>query len=125
MFIMLRSTHVALMAAKDERIADLNRQVTVALEHADSVAERHDDFVASVSARAMELSAPKPALTMPPKKEATAIDTAIELRAGGDRAMRLYLGTWAKHKLREGASVDAVADLILKGESNDEDGVPA
>lgn len=115
---MLRSTHVALMAAKDAEIVAARAALSVERE-------RHDKFVAEVAARAMELSAPKPALTMPPKKEATAIDTAIELRAGGDRAMRLYLGTWAKHKLREGASVDAVADLILKGESNDEDGVPA
>ena len=121
--LMWTSTHLALMAAKDAEIADMREVVRVATEWAHDERVRHSAFVAEVAARAMDLSAPKPPVTLPAKKERTAVDTAIDLKAGNDRALRSYLGQWAQRELRSGKSMQDVADAIMVGESSDEEGV--
>ena len=124
MMLMFRATHRALMAAKDAELAVAAHEIARLHGAMETERARHDALVSQFAARAMELSQPKPPPTLPPKRERTAIDTAIDLKAGNDRALRGYLGQWAQRELRAGKSTDDVANAILTGEpSSDEEGI--
>lgn len=113
--LMFRTTHDALMAAKDAECAFLRDAL------AKAEARAQDAETRAVALLDLTKPAPKPTLT---KRVPTATETAIALRASGDPKLARYLGQWAKQQRGEGMDEAAIADAILKGESNDEDGVP-
>jgi hypothetical protein len=114
--LMFRTTHDALLAAKDAQLALLRETLAKAEARAEAAEAR--------AVALMDLTKPAPKPTLPPKRVPSATETAIALRASGDPGLARYLGQWAKQQRAGGMSEEAIADAILKGESSDEDGVP-
>ena len=119
--LMFRSSHDALMAAKDIEAATLARAAEQWREAYQAVQARHDAFVGLVADR----TAPPPKPAPVPKREPDAVDTAIEWVAGDDVAKRRYLERFAKQQRRT-RQPDEIAAEIMAGArvSDDEDGVP-
>lgn len=116
----LKSTHAALMAAKDERIADLNRQVTVALEHADEVQTEYAAYVremAQASTVQVHARTPQPVA----KREPDQVDTAIDWKAQGNVLARRHLERWAKGERRKGRKPEDIAADIMNTRPTDDD----
>lgn len=115
MFI-LKSTHAALMAAKDREIViwqkiAANWEATAA-SHVRVVTDMVEDIKQQVHART-----PQPVA----KREPDQVDTAIDWKAQGNVHARRHLERWAKGERRKGRKPEDIAADIMNTRPTDDD----
>lgn len=118
---MFRSTHRALMAAKDQRIADLERSFAEARHCENTLRSRYDAFVLAIT-DTQRVTAERSVPPERPKVTRTELDpnvlTAIDFVAQGDTSKRRYLERYAKAEARTGKTPEVVSGVILNGDGS-------
>ena len=112
MFI-LKSTHDALMAAKDAEIARLVDRVAL-------VEAARDAYLGEMSALTLQQAharTPQPVA----KREPDQVDTAIDWKAQGNVHARRHLERWAKGERRKGRKAEDIAADIMNTRPTDDD----
>lgn len=114
--LMLRSHHADVVRLYEARLADRDAELArLRTELADALMRER-----LAEAKVAE----KP--IVPERKSPTAVDTAIALKAAGDRRLRTYLTDFARKARLDGLDEPTIAQRILTGDpSSDEDGVDA
>jgi hypothetical protein len=116
--VVSRYAHHALMAAKDERIAD--RDATIAQLRADLLVAQDRERMAFVKG----VQPQTPNIVLPSKKEPSVVDTAIALKASGDRQLRSYFKDFAQRQRMEGMADEEIAARIIAGDPvGDDEGI--
>ena len=118
---MFRSTHRALMAAKDAEIRALTERCAEAWLREKELRARYDAFVLAIT-DTQRVTAER---SIPPERpviERLALDpkvvTAIDFVAQGDPGKRRYLERFAKSEARAGKGADDVSEVILNGDGS-------
>lgn len=109
--LMLRTTHDALMAARDAELTRVTEALARTIERESATLTKLADLTIA------KLTPPAPL----PKREPDALTTAMMLRANGDRGLLRYLGEFAKRRRLEGAAPDDIIAEITRGEQSDDD----
>ena len=112
MFI-LKSTHAALMAAKDAEIARLVARLAL-------VEASRDAYLGEMSALTLQQAharTPQPVV----KREPDQVDTAIDWKAQGNVHARRHLERWAKGERRKGRKAEDIAADIMNTRPTDDD----
>lgn len=119
MFI-LKSTHAALMAAKDREIAVILKAGAEAAVNADKYRTELAAYVAQMGALTLQQAqarTPQPVA----KREPDQVDTAIDWKAQGNVLARRHLERWAKGERRKGREPADIAADIMNTRPTDDD----
>ncbi len=121
--LMLRSTHEALMAAKNAEIMHWMKMWGEEREACARAIARADALFDKLTER---VTAPAPVPAPRVAREPDAVDTAIEWVAQGDIPKRRFLERFVRGERRKGRPVDEIAAEILHGSKVDpeDDGIP-
>lgn len=108
---MLRSTHDALIAGKDDALSVQEKWTDAWREAFRQQQDRHDAFVATIAERATP--APKVAPVVVPPRAPDAADGAAELAAAFDPRRRRALAQFVRARRAEGVAAETIAQEIL------------
>lgn len=109
---MLRATHDALLAAKNDRLLEIASDRYSLSAELNSARREHDTFVATLAERALPPAKPVPPAPAPVRPRDKA-DSAIDFASAFDPRRRRHLEQFVRARRAEGMDADAIAQEVL------------